>query len=158
MQFKKNQVRYNNFRSGIRCWALGIRCWALGIGHWVLGIRCLVLGVALIVFSCGKPLPTLENFDEQKWKEDKNACRNHRQEMFDAVRSQKDKLLALDEIEIVKLLGKPDRNELYKRNQKFYYYFIQPSADCGTAGSSASAQKLAIRFNAVGLAKEVNIE
>ena len=32
--------------------------------------------------------------------------------------------------QIISMLGKPDENELYKRNQKFYYYFIQSSKIC----------------------------
>jgi hypothetical protein len=60
-------------------------------------------------------------------------------------------------MQIVKLLGKPDRNELFKRNQKFFLYFIDPAPEC-VPGDSAVVQKLVIRFNAMGLAKEVAIE
>ena len=60
-------------------------------------------------------------------------------------------------MQIVKLLGRPDQNELSTRNQKFFYYFLEPAPACGTATDSLSA-RLSIRFNAVGLAKEVAIE
>jgi hypothetical protein len=75
--------------------------------------------------------------------------------MRKAVDGEKEKLLALDEMQIVSLLGRPDRNELYSSKQKFYYYFIEPSPDCGAR--DATAERLAIRFNAMGLAKEVAI-
>jgi hypothetical protein len=77
--------------------------------------------------------------------------------MADAIRSQKDKLLALDEMEIVQLLGKPDENELYKRNQKFYYYYLTPSESCAS-DEGLKSSRLVIRFNAMGLAKEITIE
>jgi len=111
----------------------------------------------LFLFSCGKPLPALDNVDLQAWKDDKRACAGKRSSMFESINSQSEKLLALSEQEIISLLGKPDENELYKRNQKFFYYFVQPSADCDDSVAS-SPKKLVIRFNAVGLAKEVAVE
>jgi hypothetical protein len=111
----------------------------------------------LFLFSCGKSLPTFEDIDLQAWKDDKKACHGTRSSMMRAMESQSKKLLALSEQEVIALLGKPDENELYKRNQKFYYYFVQPSATC-TNDSTQNPKKLVIRFNAVGLAKEVSVE
>jgi outer membrane protein assembly factor BamE (lipoprotein component of BamABCDE complex) len=69
--------------------------------------------------------------------------------------SQKEELKGLSEDDIIELLGRPDRNELYKRNQKFYYYDLEPGKPCD---STAHNQQLILRFNAMGLAKEVAIE
>jgi hypothetical protein len=115
------------------------------------------LFLSLVLLSCGKPLPTLKGIDEQSWKEDKNGCNNKRSSMIAAMKTEKEKLLALDEMQIVSLLGKPDRNELFTRNQKFYEYFLEPSRTC-TTDSAQEALKLVIRFNAMGLAKEVAVE
>lgn len=111
----------------------------------------------LITFSCGKPLPTLDQVDLDVWKDDKEACAGKRASMSTALQAQSEKLLALSESEIIDLLGKPDEAELYKRNQKFYYYFVDPSKTCPESATSGS-RKLVIRFNATGLAKEVAIE
>jgi hypothetical protein len=92
-----------------------------------------------------------------KWKNDKDGCAGERATMTDALLSQKEKLLSLSELEIVHVLGKPDKQELYKRNQKFYYYFIRPSPDC-VPPSSAKPLQLVIRFNAMGLANEIGTE
>ena len=78
--------------------------------------------------------------------------------MSSALRSQSQKLLALSEQEIISLLGKPDENELFKRNQKFYYYFLEPSNACNLTSTENDPEKLVIRFNAIGLAKEVSVE
>lgn len=108
------------------------------------------------LLGCGKSLPTLENIDLNAWQKDHNACEGYRTTVISSVQSQTDKLLALDEGQVVSLLGKPDRNELYKRNQKFFYYYLKPSPDCASAKLPTS--RLTIRFNAMGLAKEVMVE
>jgi hypothetical protein len=95
--------------------------------------------------------------DMDAWKNDKQACAGERSSMISALQSQSDKLLALSEAEIIALLGKPDEAELYKRNQKFYYYFVEPSKECPQSAGSES-KRLVIRFNATGLAKEVVIQ
>lgn len=111
---------------------------------------------ALLLFACGKELPTLEGIDLEKWKNDKNACLGSRQLMEPALRSEISKLKGLSEMDVIGLLGRPDQNELYKRNQKFYYYFISPGPGCTTADTAF--HKLAVRFNAMGYAQLVSIE
>lgn len=113
--------------------------------------------LAVILSSCGKSLPVLDGIDQLSWKNDKNACAGKRLEMIEGIQTQKEKLLALSELEIVELLGKPDQNELYKRNQKFYYYFVQPSKECDSSNADHPT-RLVIRFNAMGLAKEISVE
>ena len=116
-----------------------------------------ILLVLLIFLSCDKPLPTLEGIDARRWEEDKNACNGARTAMRESIGKEKEKLLSLTQMQIVKLLGRPDQNELSTRNQKFFYYFLEPAPACGNATDSLGA-RLSIRFNAVGLAKEVAIE
>lgn len=120
---------------------------------------CKSLSILLLVvfFSCDKPLPTLEGIDSQRWEQDKNACNGIRATMRESIQKEKEKLLSLTQMQVVKLLGRPDQNELSKRNQKFFYYFVDPAPVCGGTTDSLGA-RLSIRFNAVGLAKEVSIE
>jgi hypothetical protein len=106
--------------------------------------------------SCGKPLPQLDGIDLKQWKDDKFGCNGFREKTVDALFSQKDKLKGLSEDDILKLIGRPDQNELYKRSQKFYHYFVGVSAKCDPA--KQNAKQLSIRFNAMNLAKEVVIE
>lgn len=113
--------------------------------------------ILLFCFACDKPLPTLEGIDAAQWARDKNACGDARHSMADAIDREKEKLLGLDQIQIVQLLGNPDQNELSTRNQKFFYYYLEPSPACPTA-TDTTAARLAIRFNAVGLAKEVAVQ
>jgi hypothetical protein len=127
--------------------------------HKQLSFSFLLLLV--LVGGCGKPLPTLDSINIERWQQDKFACSGYRATVLHELDIQKDKLLALDEQKIMALLGRPDRNELYKRNQKFFYYDVKPAAACNPAVADSAARsphQLTIRFNAMGLAKEVMIE
>ena len=120
-----------------------------------LSISLIVISV--IILSCRKPVPEIRGLDKSRWVKDKNGCLRQRKSMMEAIKTQKEKFLSLSEVEIMGLLGRPDENELYKRNQKFYYYNILPSRSCTGREDSITA-RLIIRFNAMGLAKEVTIE
>jgi hypothetical protein len=115
-----------------------------------------VLFSLLLLTACTKPLPVLDNFNAARWKDDRHGCLGDRKKMMESLQEQKEKLLALKEMQIVSLLGRPDGNELYERNQKFYSYSITPSASCLSADSLIV--RLEIRFNALGVAKEVLIQ
>ncbi|MBP9925591.1 MAG: hypothetical protein KBF45_06335 [Cyclobacteriaceae bacterium] len=117
--------------------------------------KFLLFSVALVAFSCGKPLPDLSPIDLPQWKEDRGGCKSIRASFLSDLISQKEELKGLSEDAIIELLGRPDRNELYKRNQKFYYYDLEPGKPCD---STAHNQQLILRFNAMGMAKEVAIE
>jgi hypothetical protein len=106
------------------------------------------------VVSCERPLPTISGLDGTKWKNDKNGCNGARQSMSTSLEEQKTKLQGLSETQILQLLGRPDQNELYKRNQKFYYYWIT-GPDCST---DSTKLKLGIRFTAMGISKEISFD
>jgi hypothetical protein len=112
--------------------------------------------LALLMAGCGKNLPSLDGVDSAKWKSDKNACLGLRREMEASLRTEMVKLKGLPEMDVISLLGRPDANELYKRNQKFYYYFVSPAPAC-TSHDSVS-QRLVLRFNAMGYAQLVSME
>jgi hypothetical protein len=109
-----------------------------------------------LLIGCGKEKESLVGFDSGVWKEDRFGCLKHRKSLSESLIIQKTTLLGRNEMEIVDVLGKPDENELSKRNQKFFYYYLEPARSCQTHDSLA--QRLVVRFNAVGLAKEILIE
>ena len=128
-----------------------------------VGSRQLTIGkvrsiiIASVLFSsCGNPLPSLENVNLQDWKNDRNGCKGSRLAMKEAITAQKDKLLSLSETDLVKLLGKSDETELYKRSEKFYKYYFNGGPGC--AKDTIPASTMIIRFNAMNLAKEVMVE
>ena len=110
----------------------------------------------LLLFGCGKSLPDLQGFDRVAWMRDFNACTGYRTSIDSLITVQKDKLLALNEMQVIEVLGKPDQRELYKRNQKFYYYFLEASPECKKIVESP--RRLILRFNATNLVNEVSVE
>lgn len=110
----------------------------------------------LITMSCTSEKVSLDNFDSEGWKNDRKACRDERGKYVDVLIAQKDKLLSLNEVELVEALGMPDQQEIYKRHEKFYYYFLDPSEECDNPDDTP--RRLIIRFNAVGLSREIGIE
>lgn len=118
--------------------------------------RSLIFLSVFCLLGCGKGAPSLDNFDSSVWKSDRYACRGERSRLYASLSLQKSKLLGLNEMEVVETLGKPDQNELSKRNQKFYYYFLSASTKC--ASPDPKARRLVLRFNATGLVKEVGEE
>jgi hypothetical protein len=111
---------------------------------------------AILLTACGNSAPVLEGLDLEAWKADKNGCSGFRNSSVPLLKQQRLKLRGFSEMEIVDLLGHPDRNELHRRNQKLYFYFLQPGPAC-----KAGAEKpifLSIGFNATGLAKEILLD
>ncbi len=115
-------------------------------------ISVFTLLLSIVFISCDRPLPSLANVDQERWKNDKSGCKGDRAAMLQPLKEQKAKLQGLSEMQIVKLLGKPDQNELYKRNQKFFFYWIS-GPKCST-----DSLRLGIRFTAMGFAKEISFE
>jgi hypothetical protein len=116
----------------------------------------LSLLVILLLIACGKSGPAIEGFDRAVWKNDQNGCGAHRATLSEVVLKNKDQLLGLGEMDIISVLGNPDQWELYSRNQKFYRYYLEPNEKCGSP--SLHPKRLVVRFNAVGLAKEITLE
>ena len=114
--------------------------------------------ITFISSGCLPKTPEFEAVDMVQWRSDHKACDGARMLTKDAFTRQKDKVLGLSESQIVACLGNPDIQELSKRNQKFYYYYLEPHGECATADSSIRPLRMAIRFNAMGLAKEVRME
>ncbi|HBH24228.1 MAG TPA: hypothetical protein DDY13_12490 [Cytophagales bacterium] len=109
----------------------------------------------LMVFflgTCGRK-KQIEGFDSDKWIADKMACQEQRSEMRKDLLRIKYKLRGLNTDEIEDVLGKPDAQELYRRNQKYYIYYLEPAPECDTYQDQTT--KVYIRFTAVGIAHEI---
>jgi len=127
----------------------------LPFGLNLRGLNGLFIFIFLVAVSCEKSLPTLDGINLREWKDDKNGCAGLREKVIDLVIQQKDKLLSLSETDIIHLLGKPDETELYKRSEKFYKYYFSSGPGCAGSGKKKS---ITLRFNAVGLLKEIAID
>lgn len=120
------------------------------------GRALVILLLIILPVSCRNTEVSLEGIDLDAWIRDPGGCSGLRAAAAEPLQRQREKLLRLDEDDIVRILGKPDENELYVRGQKFYRYYLEPSPVC--ANAEHEAQSLVIRFNAVGLSSEVYLE
>jgi hypothetical protein len=116
-----------------------------------------ILIIATACVTCGtRHKGEISGIDWDAWKADRNGCQMTRETYIDTLAAQTDLLKTMSEMEIVELMGRPDETELLERNQKFFTYFLEGGPGC--ASTDGGSMWLIVRFNAVGLAKEVMIE
>jgi len=118
--------------------------------------RASLLIILTVVFcSCASGI-LLEGFDSDTWKNDPNGCKGQRQKMVAIFQTQKELLMGLSENDLKRILGNPDKQELFVRSQKFFAYHIDPAPTC--PGGKELPMTLTIRFNALGFTNEVFLE
>jgi outer membrane protein assembly factor BamE (lipoprotein component of BamABCDE complex) len=116
--------------------------------------------IGMLFSSCDDPnAVTNEEFDMKAWKMDRNGCESVRTGMLEDLETIKPKLEGLDEIDLRKILGKPDFAELYSRNQKFYTYYVDASEKCEDANSqnvkNGDRRLVQVRFDAINSVNEI---
>jgi hypothetical protein len=111
----------------------------------------LLLLCGLLAWGCQERLPSLSNFDQKAWQNDKMGCQGQRLQSFESLLAQKQSLMGLSQKKLMALLGKPDEQRLHKRNQKYYVYYLEGSASC----KAAQTRYLLFRFSALDNITEV---
>jgi len=97
------------------------------------------------------------DLDVAAWRNDPNGCANVRDSLRVRLMEIKEKLYKLSEAEVMHLLGKPDKQELHERKQKFYYYYVNAGNQCDTTLSN-EGNRISLRFSAVGVVNDVRFE
>jgi hypothetical protein len=108
----------------------------------------------LLLASCAAP-DKLNNLDLIKWRNDRGSCKNERPALVAAFKEVEPQLLGMHIDNVTKALGRPDIQQLAARDQKYYVYFLEKGVHCNDITQKSSAQKVLLRFNAVGLLAEV---
>ncbi len=103
--------------------------------------------------SCYKQLE-MGGFEKNKWTSYSTDCSMYRVNIAPKIIKNKEILLESTQNEIESILGNPQEHELYKRNQKNFYYRLTPPTDCG---NFEIVQYLSIRFNGLGRANLVQV-
>lgn len=110
--------------------------------------------IGCVIFCCSCTNKSLiKGFDRSLWAEGMYGCEGNRPELVQVILKSRQKLMGKTEDRIISTLGKPDRNELYERNQKFYIYYLDPGPLCHTP--DPDPDMLVLRFSAVGICNEV---
>ncbi|MGD1839896.1 MAG: hypothetical protein ACFB0B_03230 [Thermonemataceae bacterium] len=112
--------------------------------------------ILLLALLACKELPDLKDFDEESWQADKMGCNAQRLAAIESFRMNKEAMMGLSQKQIMQLLGKPDEQNLYRRNQKFYVYYLRSSTCEGV--SKTAERAVSIRFSAIDNVTEINID
>lgn len=112
-----------------------------------------IISITFMLYSCESK--KLENFEAQKWKNDRYGCNGDRKTLINTLLTRKKELIGFSEVEILQILGKPDMNDLRRRQQKFYYYYIFNTEKCNKDSINKTFK---IRFNAIDKAQEILYE
>ncbi|MDH5398213.1 MAG: hypothetical protein OEX02_08710 [Cyclobacteriaceae bacterium] len=109
----------------------------------------------LSINSCTVPV-SIPGFDSDEWKRDKHGCLSLRPKQRPVLETNKSQLKQLTSEQIIQLLGKPERQELYSRSQTFYFYAISPDEKCNDRDKTTDNNAyLQVRFNALGKSDEI---
>ena len=119
-------------------------------------MKYIPLFLLLFLNSCSNPRE-FQDFDQVAWQNDKMACKGDRAELLPNLLKQQTKLIGLSQNDLILALGKPDHQELYKRNQKFYIYYIDEDITCNQNSDKKNRRMLKIRISPIGLTNEVSI-
>lgn len=108
----------------------------------------------LTIGGCSDPLPT--GVDSVAWKANYQSCTGDRLAAWVDFKSTKERFIGVSEQSVLKVLGMPDRQELYLRNQRIFYYYITPGAQCGGT-YTAKGEQIYLRISATNKVTEINI-
>ncbi|MFN6945588.1 MAG: hypothetical protein ACK4ND_11620 [Cytophagaceae bacterium] len=106
-------------------------------------------------FAACNRTPKIENFDSQKWKEDKNACSSIRETMVSSLFENKKQLIGISDKALFSLLGNPDFQNYYERGKKSYCYYFQAGKQCDN-NTQLKAQYIVFEVNSLGKVVIVN--
>jgi len=110
----------------------------------------------LVSFTGCTQTISIDGFDKDAWNLDKNGCEGTRDKLSFVVFSNKQKLFDTNQRAIKKLLGSPNKTQLYSRNQQFFVYYISNGSQCNAEEENEGAT-LNIRFGALNKVNEVFI-
>lgn len=118
----------------------------------------LIFTFGIVLSSCNEPLE-VKDFDATSWKSDKKACNNTRIQYEDVLMSAREQIVGTSQEDIIRFLGRPERQELYTRGQKFYIYYLSPAEECADhINSTAPPRLLYVRFSALNKVNEIFVQ
>ena len=118
----------------------------------------LLAPLTTLLLGC-QTLVDIDDFDEAAFQSDPNGCLGVRAAMKDTLFAADTHFKTLTQEEIYATLGKPDRQELATRSQKYFVYYIDPAPNCAEVDSVAAPPlTLYVRFSAMNRASEVKYE
>ncbi|PKV75699.1 hypothetical protein [Pontibacter ramchanderi] len=108
----------------------------------------------IMLMGCADPA-SIPGFDSATWQQDKKGCQGKRSNMvrnFDEIRRD---LYGLPEEDVKDILGKPDAEQLMRRGQRVFIYYLEPGSHCNERNKLSEANRAEVRFNALHKVSEI---
>ena len=116
-------------------------------------LKYLFMGILSIV---GCSTEKIEGFDSLAWKKDSGGCDGKRKEYVNVLKDNRSLLIDKSESFILDIFGKPNQNELDKRNKKVYTYYVTNPTICDEVVQISKGEGyIQFWFNALGRSKEI---
>jgi len=106
--------------------------------------------------SCTSKVPA-GKVNLENWKNDRYGCKGLRIQDLEEFRRIKNDFLGINNQELIKTFGRPDRVELLDKSQSFFFYFLEPSNQCEEIEKEKEPLKVLFRMNAINKVSEVTI-
>ncbi len=113
------------------------------------------LFILLLLAACTTP-ESMRDFDSDTWKADKNGCEAKRTDLVPAFEKFRKDMIGKKEYLVRSVLGKPDKENLLKRSERIYYYYIEPGDQCQNKAELSDANRVEVRINSLGKVSSVN--
>jgi hypothetical protein len=111
----------------------------------------------LVLISSCSPALDAGKINLDNWKSDRYGCKGLRIRDLEEIQRIKNNFLGADNQSLITTFGRPDRVELFDKNQSFFFYFLEPSSDCEGVKTEKEPLRVLFRMNALSKVSEVNI-
>lgn len=112
----------------------------------------------LLTTACSSAPEKIGNLDLVQWRSDRGGCKDVRKGLESELVKIQGELMGKHIDEVGFMLGRPDIHQLGARDQNFYVYFLEKGVHCTDITQKSAAQKIILRFNAVGLLSEITFQ
>lgn len=115
-----------------------------------------ILLVTMVVAGGCRNKVEVGAFDPVAWQADPFACKGERQSMVPGLQELRPLLLGHNPREVMRLLGRPEAEELRAGSERVFIYFLEPGPRCEQRDQLSAANKMQVRFNALNQVSEVS--
>lgn len=118
----------------------------------------LVYFTFFILVACSSAPDRIGGLDLIKWRSDRGGCKDSRKAQMGDFKKIEKEIIGKHIDEVGQILGRPDIHQLGTRDQKFYVYFFEKGVHCNDIKQKSEAQKVILRFNAIGYLAEITYQ
>lgn len=108
-----------------------------------------------VVSSCQKEV-SLKKFNKWTWKADYNGCDGNREVQMQYLGEIKQELVGISEVQLLDILGRPNKHELDERKRKRYVYYFMVGKQC-IMSTASGTRALVVELDALNRVKTFSL-